>query len=102
MAKVNWVAKYAGAYGFYTESDLDSMRAECCSYEYDELCKIGDMCNLLYEGCVGWKHMEIGEVVEYWEERILPDTVDEAELVKMAELHGMNDRIEKGASRPDE
>ena len=46
--------------------------------------------------------MEIGEVVEYWEERILPDTVDEAELVKMAELHGMNDRIEKGDSRPDE
>ena len=102
MAKVNWVAKYAGAYGFYTESDLDSMRAECFNYEYDALCSIGDLSNVLYEGCVGWKHMQSEEVVEYWEEEILPDTVAEAELAKMAELHGMNDRIEKGDSRPDE
>ena len=83
------IAKYSGRYGFYTESDMDSMRAECCSHEYDKLVGSGDLCDILYEGVVGWKEIIVDEVIEYWEDNILPDTVDEDELLKMENATGV-------------
>jgi hypothetical protein len=79
--------KYKGEFGYYTESDIDSMRSESCGYEYDAINSIGDMCNVLYEGCVGWKHMDVNEVIEYWEENIFPDSVgpNNVELMRMEE-----------------
>jgi hypothetical protein len=54
----------------YSKSDLESMRAECCSHEYDQISGSGDLCDVLYEGCVGWRHTLVDEVVEYWEEHL--------------------------------
>ncbi len=84
---------HKGFYGFYTESDLDSMRSECCGHEYDVITECGAMCDTLYEGCVGWRHVVVELVIEYWEENILPDTVGEEDLTKMAEAMevGRND-----------
>ena len=68
---------------------MDSMRAECCSYEYDKLVGSGDLCDILYEGVVGWKEIMVDEVIEYWEENILPDTVSEDDLLKMENATGV-------------
>ena len=54
----------------YSKEDIDSMRAECCGHEYDKLVGSGDLCDILYEGVVGWRHMLVDEVVDYWEENI--------------------------------
>jgi hypothetical protein len=57
----------------YTPEDIESMRAECCSYHYDRVNEVGEMCTVLYEGWVGWNNVTEQEVIEYWEENIGED-----------------------------
>jgi len=64
---------HKGECGFYTDTDIESMRAECCGHEYDKLVGSGDLCDILYEGVVGWRHLIVDEVIDYWEYNILPD-----------------------------
>jgi hypothetical protein len=107
---------HKGECGFYSDTDIESMRAECCGHEYDKLVGSGDLCDILYEGVVGWKHIVVDEVVDYWEYNILPDHTSNIEVMKNGmetakqsldqkqafEQQEISDRIERGEERPDE
>ena len=50
----------------YTKKEIDEMRELLHEQEFDCL-DLGDLKQILWDGCVGWKNMEDEQIVEIYE-----------------------------------
>ena len=59
----------------YTKKEIDEMRELLHEQEFDHL-DLGDLKQILWDGCVGLKNMEDEQIVEIYETHYRPELED--------------------------
>jgi len=58
----------------YTEEQVETMRQQNADFE-NECMSLGDLEQLLMDGCIGWQHMAEADVILFYEENVRPQKI---------------------------